>query len=334
MLEMRSATALVVLGIMVSWRAGASDTFSFKKITIDIGGFSVFSDGEVDHIQATWPGVHGMTGMHTINDGAAGTIATKAIGNDPNLHTQSYAGTVTAGTVYRHCYRAYLSVQCSSAANGVGSGEVCAPPAACPDLNGNLICDSQEPVDKDPNEDTCPGGAPCSSPILINVGAGAWRIGGLDDVVAFDMNADGSLDHLTWPERDSTLSFLAVDRNLNGMVDSGAELFGNWTPLARGGTAANGFEALKEFDSNGDGVVDNRDVQWPDLLLWHDSNHDGLSQAVELTRLSVSGVLALETAYHWTGRRDATGNVFAFQGRANVHGRPKAMYDVYFRGAS
>lgn len=207
----------------------------------------------------------------------------------------------------------------------------CAPARTCVDANGNGLCDSQEPLDKDPNEDSCPGGPPCSSPILVNLRAGPYSLSGADDAVEFDIDADGTPNRITWTAAGSAVAFLAMDRNANAQIDNGAELFGNWTVSRTGARAANGFEALKELDSNGDGIVDSRDDRWSALLLWADANHDGVSQPMELQSVNDSTVRALETAYHWTGRRDAFDNFFGYQGMAYLsHGR-RQIYDVYFR---
>lgn len=203
----------------------------------------------------------------------------------------------------------------------------------CPggDANNNGICDAQESIDKDPNEDNCPGGPPCSSPVIINLGKGPWRLSGSSDPVQFDIDDDGVPNRITWTERESAIAFLALDRNNNGGIDTGAELFGNWTRLASGARAANGFEALEDLDSNGDGILGELDAAWSHLLLWIDANHDGVSQATELQAISGSTVTALETSSFWTGRRDVHGNLFAYQGRAYINDNPQPVYDIYFQ---
>jgi hypothetical protein len=95
--------------------------------------------------------------------------------------------------------------------------------------------------------------------------------------------------------------------------------------------ARNGFEALREFDSNGDGWVTADDWRWSALMLWTDTNHDGISQRDELQRIASTSVSALATRYHWTGRRDRSGNFFGYEGLVKVGGVRRAFYDVYFR---
>lgn len=71
----------------------------------------------------------------------------------------------------------------------------------------------------------------------------------------------------------ATTPWLAIDRNHDGTIDSGAELFGSNTPLPDGTTARNGFVALASLDANHDGRIDARDPEFRSLLLWAD--HDG-----------------------------------------------------------
>jgi hypothetical protein len=204
--------------------------------------------------------------------------------------------------------------------------------AAC----GQASTDWRGPADGDasppPTSDICewdPSDVRCS-PILINLGVGPYRLSGVDDPVSFDLNADGHLDRITWTARAAALAFLALDRNTNGRVDNGSELFGNATPLASGERAPNGFEALKEFDINVDGLVDQQDTGWGSLLLWIDANHDGISQPAELSSITHSPIVAIETDYHWTGRRDSSGNFFRYESLMHLRRGKRPVYDVYF----
>lgn len=92
-------------------------------------------------------------------------------------------------------------------------------------------------------------------------------------------------DLLLWRTRgrDTDDAFLVRDRDGNGKIDSGRELYGDNTLLTNGRKAANGYQALVEEDSNGDGVID---ANWNALRLWQDKNQDGTAQAEELSALS------------------------------------------------
>ena len=110
--------------------------------------------------------------------------------------------------------------------------------------------------------------------------------------VRFDLG-DGSQGaaRVGWVGRGDGL--LVVDLNGNGRIDNGRELFGSASALAGGGTAANGFQALAQYDSNGDGQVDARDAAFATLRLWVDANADGRTDAGELQTLAQAGVASL-----------------------------------------
>src|SRR5262245_26889770 len=72
--------------------------------------------------------------------------------------------------------------------------------------------------------------------------------------------------------QDSAVALLALDRNDNGVIDDGSELFGTATRKRDGTLAKNGFDALAEFDLNGDGKIDERDAVYSRLRLWIDAN--------------------------------------------------------------
>jgi hypothetical protein len=182
----------------------------------------------------------------------------------------------------------------------------------------------------------CPPYTNCNSPIVVNLGGGPYQLSGPNSPVAFDINADGAGERIGWTAAGAPMAFLALDRNGNGAIDDGAELFGNHTPMRTGNTAGNGFAALEQYDSNVDGVIDASDAIWASLLLWTDANHDGISQPSEIVPVSESDVIAFGLNYHLSGRRDASGNVFRYQAAVWFrHGRsgqlaPRPVYDVFF----
>ncbi|WP_374000348.1 EF-hand domain-containing protein [Bdellovibrio bacteriovorus] len=92
--------------------------------------------------------------------------------------------------------------------------------------------------------------------------------------VDFPLNPTGKT---MWPEAGAPGAFIAVDRNGDGLITTEDELFGN-----QGDKYKNGFEALREFDSNKDDVIDKKDKDFAKLLLWFDKNGDGKVQKGEL----------------------------------------------------
>jgi hypothetical protein len=130
--------------------------------------------------------------------------------------------------------------------------------------------------------------------------------------IYFDHDLNGIKEGTGWVKADD--GFLVLDRNGNGTIDNGLELFGDHTLLATGGFANDGFAALAQEDTNHDGKVDATDVRFAELRVWRDLNQNGLSEANELFTLNSLGIAAINvvsihnTAY--VGLRNPTTNYF------------------------
>jgi hypothetical protein len=178
------------------------------------------------------------------------------------------------------------------------------------------------------------------SPIVINFESGDYRLTGRNSPVLFDMPGNGHPVLMGWTAAGADEAFLWLDRNHNGKVTSGAELFGNFTPLQNGRLAINGFEALAEYDANHDGIIDDRDPIWSRLMLWRDLNHNGLSEPSEISPLDASDVTAIDLHDHWTGRHDPWGNAFRYESLISIRNRSgravrkQPVYDIFFVSVS
>jgi hypothetical protein len=164
----------------------------------------------------------------------------------------------------------------------------------------------------------------CHSPVLVDVLGDGFRLTDGPGGVLFDLDGDGRRTRLAWTEAGSDDAWLALDRNVNGRVDNGRELFGNHTPQPDPppGEARNGFLALAEFDrgergGNADGVIDARDSVFASLRLWRDANHNGLSEAGELFALHTLDVVRLHLSYKESRRVDEHGNRFRYRAKVD-----------------
>jgi len=203
---------------------------------------------------------------------------------------------------------------------------VCGPPEiACPPCPPDTVCYD--------------GLCSYATPVLIDVDGDGFKLTNVAGGVDFDFTGDGQRRRLPWTAAGSDDAWLVLDRNHNGQIDSGREMFGNVSPQPKGGDR-NGFVSLAEFDrikfgGNGDGVIDNRDYIFRQLRLWNDVNHNGTSEATELSSLDQHGVAVVELAYKLSSRTDRYGNEFRYRAKvkdANGAQLGRWAWDVIFKG--
>ena len=149
-------------------------------------------------------------------------------------------------------------------------------------------------------------------PIILDLDGDGLQTVGLSGNVYFDHDGDGVLSKTGWVGQGDAL--LVWDRNANGRIDSGAELFGDFTPLPNGSLAPNGFAALAALDSNGDGVLNASDPAFAELKLWKDNTLNGQTEAGELITLAEAGISALNLAPSLKNQNIGNGNTLVRQG--------------------
>ena len=280
-------------------------------------------NGVISSLTCTWSNSNCVASMHddesdvTFDGGAAGCLGGPIGGFSSTLEVIFPTGTAMDIT----CKSSITAdASCNPTETGFNKHFVFFPNLCDPDIVGNI----------------CPG-----SPIIIDVEDEGFHLTSAADGVKFDIRGNGHPVQIAWTKADTRNAFLALDRNHNGKIDDGTELFGNFT-LQPKSKDPNGFLALAEFDKpenggNGDGIIDEHDAVFAHLLLWIDENHDGISQPNELHHLQELGVFSLSLKYHLSHRVDQFGNEFRYRAKVNprdAHDESevgRTAYDVFLK---
>lgn len=211
------------------------------------------------------------------------------------------------------------------------AGFICSSGSPACGANGEWACplNSTQCTPPPPPYDTCPGGSyKCMSsgwtctyplggtPIIIDVKGEGFHLTSVDNGVNFTFFPNQPAVRISWTDSAFSNGFLALDRNGNGIIDDGTELFGNLTPQPPSSTP-NGYAALAVFDEpanggNGNGVIDPGDSVYGRLRVWIDANHNGFSEPSELHTLHELGISRIGLKYRLSSYVDQYGNRFRY----------------------
>lgn len=156
-----------------------------------------------------------------------------------------------------------------------------------------------------------------SDPLIVDVGGDGIALSGLSAGKDFDLDGDGRPERASWITGNDAL--LAYDRNGNGTIDDGRELFGDQHG------AADGFAELGRFDGNADRRIDARDPVFGSLLLLDARGGTrGLADA-GITTILLDAVTRVDLPL-FGGRMVATGSFERADGGQGTVG--EALFDI------
>lgn len=168
-----------------------------------------------------------------------------------------------------------------------------------------------------------------TSPLVIDLGFNGIETIAVNRGIYFDLDNNGFAENTAWVRYTDGL--LALDLNNNGLIDNGSELFGNHFVLKNGNKASNGFEALKEFDDDGNLMIDQFDEVWERLKIWQDLNRDGITQENELKNLNQTDIQSINLDYLEKEDIDQNGNDHRQQSTVQWNnGKTGDISDVWF----
>lgn len=128
----------------------------------------------------------------------------------------------------------------------------------------------------------------------------------------FDVDNDGKAEKVGWINSDDGI--LVYDKNQDGQINNGNEIFGDGTMLASGEFAKDGYEALAEYDENGDGQITESDSIFDKLRIWRDLSGDGKSSIDELFTLRELNIKSIHLGYSLKNKDLGNGNILQSTG--------------------
>ena len=149
-----------------------------------------------------------------------------------------------------------------------------------------------------------------------------------EEGVYFDFDGDGFAEKTSWIDQGDGL--LVYDRNNNGIIDDGKELFGDKTVMSNGKVASNGFEALSDLDTNNDGIIDDKDEHFNDIKVWIDSNNDGITDGGELKSLKELGINSISSNFDNKNNSDNDSIVTGISTIINEEGEEGLIGNLFF----
>ena len=305
-----SITIIFYRGGMVAVEAGPRTLTALKDVALSMADDAarMYEHGDdaksyYDLVRTALDG-NGLEAVKVVGSVAFGVAATVGVGLMIGSGLGAAAVAVGVGVAATKVYE-WAFDEISQKASGSIYNNPSNPPGTFPlgDSDGNGIPDIHENRWIDPKTGQSfkqgQNWVQRRDPLTLDLdGDGLETIGiAATNPIQFDHDGDGIKNGTGWVLSDD--AFLVLDKNGNGSIDNGRELFGDSTIKSNGQTAVDGFDALADLDSNADGKISNLDAQFANLRLWRDLNQDGISQTGELftlTQLNISSINVTKTA--------------------------------------
>lgn len=298
---------------------------------------SIYRDGQPVELQATLYGINTDNGMPIFHfENYAGqltatTTATQVNGSDVRA-SSSCLTDKPVGTYTVKVYNAPIPNSPPSEPVGISSISIINYEEVPPCVEEEQICSAQGGIWRG-----CTRG--CYSPIVIDVDGNGYNLTNGRNGVYFDLAGEGFKDKVSWTSANSDDAWLVLDRNGNGKIDNGRELFGNFTAQSPSIPVKdrNGFLALADYDKaseggNNDGDINQSDNIFNALRLWQDKNHNGISEQSELSTLPQLDIERIELEYKISKQTDEHGNRFKYRAKVQDAGNARVgrwAWDVF-----
>ena len=124
-------------------------------------------------------------------------------------------------------------------------------------------------------------------PLILNTNAPITRMS--DQKFLFDLDGDGEDEYISMPHKGC--GFLALDKNGDGVINDGNELFGAKT--------GDGFGELQEYDSDGNGWIDENDEIFDKLKVWY-KDENGKDVLMDLKEADIGAIYLGEQSTDFT----------------------------------
>jgi hypothetical protein len=167
-----------------------------------------------------------------------------------------------------------------------------------------------------------------ATPIVLDLDGNGIHTLAAANGVNFDLLGTGHASKAGWVS--PTDGLLVMDRNHDGKINDGTELFGVATLRPDGTRAGNGYAAMALEDSNHDGKLSATDTHFKDLRVWVDANHNGVSDAGELKTLAELGIVSLDLHAKTSTSVDNGNLIGLVSSYTTADGAQHEMADVWF----